>query len=403
MNISEFCAALPFPVTHRRIAMDDVPEITHIQYLTASGSLAADTLYLLKAEVAAALLPGCACPYCATVLCLGGETPVICGVTVNLIFLDCELIPLMNFLSAYFAELRRHSAMQAERVRSKFSSIVENKLEHGETVENLCESFPKKLKDAYCVICIQTPAREGKIMKETLMQEELEKLFPEDNIIPYDNNIVVIHSYNGFSHPPKLPSEQLSEILKKYSARAGISNGIQKPGKLRMMYILARQALEAGKLHHKNAAVYYYDDMMLYNLVSLAAESFLNQYEDDDINLLGSPVLINLVKRDLNGKKELVETLYQYFTNGRSTTRAAEAMHLHRNTIQNRISLIEDIVGKEQLSDGIFQAKFLITYYIVHYSTKVWHRELVLTPLYDPAAELPRPQVSTTISFPSME
>ena len=404
MLISELCAALPFPVLHSRIANNEVPAITHIHYLTEPSCLSDDTLYLLQTEEARALLPDCSCQSCATVLCLGaGYEQIVCGVTINLIQVDSELVPLINFLSSYFAEMRRHSAMQAEQVRSKFASIVENKLENGETVEKLCSSFPKKLKTTYCVICIQTPSMDGKILNETLMQEELAKLFPEDNFVPYDNDLIIIHSYNGFYYPPKLPTEQLSRILQKYNAQAGISNGVQKPEKLRMMYILSRQALEMGKRHHRDRVIFFYDDMMLYNVVSLAAESFRTLYDDDDINLLGNPVLINLVKHDLNGKKDLVETLYQYIINGCSTSRAAEAMHLHRNTVQNRISLIEDIAGKGLLSDGIFQAKFLITYYIVHYSTKIWHRELVLTPLYDPAiGEKAQPQVSTTISFPSM-
>lgn len=390
MYITEFCAALPFPVLHTRIAKNEVPMMTQMHYLTGTDSLREDTLYLLTAEEAAQILPNCSSPGCATVLCLGAEQmQVVCKVSLNLIFIDCELIPLMNFLSDYLAQLRRHSVMQAERFRSKFSSIVENRLENGDSVDKLIDSFPKKFKSTYCVICIQTPASEGKILREQLMQEELEKLFPEDNIVPYDNDIIVIHCYNGFSHPPKLPTEEFSEILRRFDARAGISNGVQKPAKLRMMYILARQALEAGTQYYKgeNRNIFFYDDMMLFCVVSLAAEAFLERYDDDDINLLGTPILINLIKHDPRNKKEYLETLYQYIVNGRSTTRTAAAMHLHRNTVQNRISAIEQIVGKDLLTDGIFQAKFLTTYYVVQYSTRIWHRELVLSPLYEEKAE----------------
>lgn len=390
MNVSEFCAALPFPVLHKRIAKNEVPMVTRLHYLTEPECLRDDTLYLLRTEEAVTLLPECSSQSCATVLCLGEEDEqVICKVTVNLIFLECELIGLANFLSDYLADLRKTSAMQAERIRSKFASIVENRLENGDSVDKLCDSFPKKLKSAYCVICIQTPATDGKILREQLMQEELEKLFPEDNFVPYDNDIVIIHSYNGFSHPPKLPMEAFSRILQKYDACAGVSNGIRKPEKLRMMYILARQALDAGKQYYRDdeRCVFYYDDMMIFCVVSLAAEAFLERFDDDDINLLGTPILINLIKHDPRNKKELLETLYQYIVNGRSTSRAAAAMHLHRNTVQNRISVIEGIVGKELLCDGIFQAKFLTTYYIIQYSTKIWHRELVLSPLCEQDTE----------------
>ena len=56
---------------------------------------------------------------------------------------------------------------------------------------------------------------------------------------------------------------------------------------------------------------------------------------------------------------------------------------MHRNTVQNRISIIEEITGGQLTRDGMLQAKLLMTYYAIQYYTKVWNKNLVLSPLVE--------------------
>ena len=216
------------------------------------------------------------------------------------------------------------------------------------------------------------------------MRSELSALFSEDNIAIYDNDTVIIHSYDGFTHPPELPLEALSELLRKYDACAGVSNGMRKTAQMRMMYILAKKALESGKvLLGKEKNVFFYDDTMLFSIMSLTAAGFQSQFSNDDIILLGSPIVLNIAKHDPKGKRQLLETLFQYILNGGSTSKTAEAMHMHRNTVQNRISIIEEITGGQLTRDGMLQGKLLLTYYAIQYYTKVWNKNLVLSPLVE--------------------
>ena len=148
------------------------------------------------------------------------------------------------------------------------------------------------------------------------------------------------------------------------------------------MYILAQRAMEAGKILHGNEKnIFIYDDTMLFSIVSLAASSFKEQFDSDDIILLGSPILANIIKHDPKGKRGLAETMFQYITNGGSTAKTAEAMHMHRNTVKNRIAVIEKIAGEPLYVNGVISAKLLTTYYIMQYYERVWNKKMVLSPL----------------------
>ena len=145
-----------------------------------------------------------------------------------------------------------------------------------------------------------------------------------------------------------------------------------------------KKALESGKvLLSRERNVFFYDDTMLFSIMGIAAAGFLEQYGNDDLILLGSPIVVNIMKHDPKGKRQLLETLFQYILSGGSTSKTAEAMHMHRNTVQNRIGIIEEITGGQLTRDGMLQAKLLLTYYAIQYYTKVWNKNLVLSPLVE--------------------
>ncbi len=383
MLLSELCGKLPGSVLSRRINKDDVgfPEI--ILFLTSPCALREDAMYVVDAASAERIIPECTALSGSTVFCAGElASRVSCQVNINLISLDCDLISLYNAAAEFVAEGRRNNSLAADRLQRRFASIVEENYPSGFQAETICSSFPKHIKSSYCVICVESEDAPGRSVRDVQMRNDLAALFSEDNLTVYDNDTIIIHSYDGFTHPPMLPLEELSAVLKRYNACAGVSNGMRKTNQLRMMYILSKKALESGKaLFGGEKNVFFYDDTMLFSIMSLAAAGYENQYSSDDIILLGSPIILNIVKHDPNGKRELLETLFQYIINGCSTSKTAEAMHMHRNTVQNRISLIEEITGEQLTRDGMLQAKLLLTYYAIQFYTKVWNKKLVLSPL----------------------
>ena len=385
MLLTDLCAIMPGRVLSRRTAKEEVSVPELIMFLTEPGALRGDVLYLLDVAEAERILPDCTAPNGTTVLCAGAlPSAVSCRVSINLIAFDCGLLALYNAAAEFISEQRRTNSLEADRLNRRFAAVVEERVPGDFQVDAVCSSFPKRIRSSYCVICVESADVPGRAANDVMMRAELAALFSEDNIAIYENDTIIIHSYDGFTHPPELPLEALSELLRKYGACAGVSNGMRKTAQLRMMYILAKKALESGKvLLEGERNVFFYDDTMLFSVMSLAASGFQEQYGNDDLILLGSPIVLNIMKHDPKGKRQLLETLFQYILNGGSTTKTAEAMHMHRNTVQNRIALIEEITGGQLTRDGMLQAKLLITYYAIRYYTKVWNKNLVLSPLIE--------------------
>ena len=385
MLLTDLCAVLPGAVLSRRVIKEEISVPERILFLTEPGALRGDVLYLLDVAQAERVLPECTAPNGSTVLCAGAlPSALSCRVSINLVALDCGLLELYNAAAEFISEQRRANSLEADRLNRRFASVIEENYPSEYQVDAVCGSFPKHIRSSYCVICVESADKPGRAVNDVLMRSELASLFPEDNIAVYDGNTIIIHSYDGFTHPPELPLEALSELLRQYGACAGVSNGMRKTAQMRMMYILAKKALESGKvLLGGERNVFFYDDTMLFSVMSLAAAGFQEQYDNDDVILLGSPIVLNIAKHDPKGKRQLLETLFQYIRNGGSTSKTAEAMHMHRNTVQNRISMIEEITGGQLTRDGMLQAKLLITYYAIQYYTKVWNKNLVLSPLVE--------------------
>ena len=383
MILNEFLNALPGKVISKRISQENIKTPQHVLFLTAPCRLGTDYLYLIEAASAEAILPECSAQAGATILCSGAVgTDVLCQIKINLICTDCGLPDLHNYAAAYLAKQHLDKSLDAEQFRHRFAEIIEGIDISNFQTETICATFPKMMKNYYCVIYIQSPNTPDKIYNDSLMRDDLEKLFREDNVTGYNGETVVIHSYNSFTHPPELPMAELTSLLKKYGASAGVSNGNTKKSRLKLMYYLARKALESGIAHNESGSnIHFYDDTMLFSIVALAASAYIQQFVSDDIILLSSPIPVNLIKHDPKGKRNLLETLFQYITNGKSTNNTAKAMHLHRNTVQNRITLIKEIIGEQFLSDGISQAKLIITYYIMQYYNNVLRKEIELSPL----------------------
>lgn len=383
MLISDLCKKLPGKILSQRTVKDDIGTPKRISFLIAPTQMRDDVLYIASAAEGENYLPFCTAPNGSTIVC-AGNIPVSlqCQVNINIISVDCKLLELYNPMSEYLSQCQQYTDIEAERLRRKFASIVEMNMPGEYSVDNVCATFPKRIKSSYCIICIESHESEGRSIRDHSMRKELQELFAGDNITLYDNNTIIIHSYDGFTHPPKLPVDELSELLKKYQAIAGISNGMRKLSEMRLMYILAKKSLESGKaLFGSTKNVFFYDDSMMFSIVSFVAHSFQTQNSSDDIVLLGNPILSAIYKHDPQDKKQLVETLIQYIINGCSTSRTADTMHMHRNTVKNRITLIEQISGTSIAQNGMLQSKLLITYYIIQYYTKVMHKKMMFSPL----------------------
>ncbi len=161
------------------------------------------------------------------------------------------------------------------------------------------------------------------------------------------SNIVLLRlpeSWKGNEriHRSKLIMERLKNILQKrmgdipvYMAMGGIYDNVEQ---VSSSYIQAWETMEIGKKLLPPGFAVYNSDMEPYHLVKrfLISSSAVSLYER---------VYESLLKYDREKDGELVLTLETYIKCNYSRNRTARQLHIHRNTLNYRLSKINELLG----------------------------------------------------------
>lgn len=101
-----------------------------------------------------------------------------------------------------------------------------------------------------------------------------------------------------------------------------------------------RQAVEEirlGEVIFPDQKIYYYEDMMVYDLLG-------NAIPLDHLLSLYNSTVASLDIADRKGDTEYLKTLDVYLENNCNVTKTAQDLHLHRNTMMYRIERIQEIL-----------------------------------------------------------
>lgn len=140
----------------------------------------------------------------------------------------------------------------------------------------------------------------------------------------------------------------------------GISNAFSENELIRTHYNLLQRLLELAKQKETGKRVLFFDDYKYYALFDDMASKSLLSYSRH-------PALDTLIKYDRKKGSELYQTLRVFTKCGFNKAKTSEELFLHRNTVNYRISQIEQICEMDLSStDELFslQFSFLIDAYL---------------------------------------
>lgn len=181
-------------------------------------------------------------------------------------------------------------------------------------------------------------------------------------------SIIIEHS-NGFTILPHLPTTDTSQAQEQARVlvdalvqyiRAGrlnagytIACGGFHPGieGLRNSFREAQQALEIGTRLMMRRPIWF-DEVHLYLLLEHSSRS-------EDMREWFKRTLGLLIEYDQRNKTDMVQTLELYFDAGQKLQEAAQALHIHPNTLKYRLRRIEQVLGQDPLK-GENQLRFYL-------------------------------------------
>ena len=190
----------------------------------------------------------------------------------------------------------------------------------------------------YCMV-VET-ARSTESVNINHIRNLLESRFPYSKTLIYNDQIVIIIS---FQENHLLPGEYLEtgrKICSENGLYAGISNCFQDIMELREYYAQALRAIEYGTEETNAPNLYLYWDHYLQHVIRLFTQK-------ESAGTFCNPKMKFLLDYDKTHNSELAYTLYMYLIHERNLAAAAEAMDMHRTSLVYRFKKINSLIGKD--------------------------------------------------------
>lgn len=148
----------------------------------------------------------------------------------------------------------------------------------------------------------------------------------------------------------KLGVEEFKNILLKITGRAkkqcktditvGVGNEVSSLEDVRLSRNEASQAVRIADISDTGEAIIFYKDQGLYTLISHIPDGkFLDEFVEKNIG--------KLIQADKMNDGSLCESLERYLDHNCNVKSTAEALFIHRNTLNYRLNKIWEILGRE--------------------------------------------------------
>ncbi|AOT69822.1 PucR family transcriptional regulator [Geosporobacter ferrireducens] len=263
-----------------------------------------------------------------------------------------------------------------------FSDVVEGNLHKSTEFDLRLKLLPYSLNSFLsCIVIRFDPSQNKENIPYPHIISELEKIFIRVNITVYRNDIILMYSQNERTFSKlEFDYEQFNALLIRYNAHAGISNASRNHSMLRTLYLIASDTIDLSYSlgHYKlSNRIFSYEEYSFYYIINLCAQSFIRQHHHDDLGYLIHPSVIALYRYDQKHHTNLRDVLFHYLVNGKSISKTAKVMYMHRNTVINKLNKINNII-MIPLDDGYFQSRLILSCLIVHYHENYMNSKLQL-------------------------
>ena len=173
--------------------------------------------------------------------------------------------------------------------------------------------------------------------------EHIHKWFPDSYCLEIKDRLMAIVR----ADPDELESISgtLAELVRDSVMKCGISAPSPTFLGIRYAYRQAEAALSIGEMLDPTFWSYKYEDYCVEHIVSYALKSVR-------LETICHPAILALDREDRETGSQYIPTLEAYLSSDGNLKKLADAMHMHRNTLQYRLNRISQITGIH-FDDGI--------------------------------------------------
>jgi len=220
-------------------------------------------------------------------------------------------------------------------------------------ISNYLNRHQWKLDDYFCIVTFAASTDMKIPIISILDIKQINDLFPDALVFVYEEYIVMIIRCVDKKQLHGKKKQQLEQFVKKdIILRCGVSMVFNNFLHLRYYYTQSKFAAAQCKSPLGPAICLYEDYQTEHVLQTLSLGT--------DPRCFCHPGILSLWENSNESQRDLVHCLYHYLLNGRNISAAAEAIHIHRNTLIYRLSKAEKILNIDIKQPSMKQTFLLI-------------------------------------------
>ena len=256
---------------------------------------------------------------------------------------------------------------------SLIADLVDLRIKDTEELQRRLELEPGILKGKFFHVIVIRFSRTDRAIPYHYISGQLEQIFPNSSATSYEDTLVVIASKGTYDEEVCYDEGLLTDLLVSFDAYAGIGNCTRFLINMRSLYLQALATARLGRIYckEKKQRIFRYNDYMVYFITDLCFEAAVKLHQFTYPAHLCHPGVIAILQYDKSNGTSLEKTLRAYLHCNCNATLCAKELFVHRNTINYRIGVIEDLL-KGSLSDPMLRTEILLSLRILEHE-KQYH------------------------------
>jgi len=273
-------------------------------------------------------------------------------VNIYLIVTDIELTSLYNQVRECIHHYRIiESPAESIHINKEYQHIVESIIECQLTDDKEINDKLTEMKifpgDCFRLYVLEFEASETtSAIAWNFVITRLEEIFTNSYICLYGNTILIIERNTKLSSP-MIDEDKIMPLLTQFDCYLGGCNFGYHFSSLSAMYSQAIDGVRLGKKVHPQKRIYKYEDYAIYQIVEFALDASGRLMKTRNPIHLCNSETVALIKYDADNHDTLTNVMCEYLRHNCNVCDTAKALFIHRNTMNNKLHKIEEIIGKK--------------------------------------------------------
>ena len=245
---------------------------------------------------------------------------------------DKELLIMISKTILFELLYRERTAMQTIPYYSLLKDIIEETDGAG-SIRERCNVLKLKIPEDMILLGIKFSDKRENSLSLFYIRETMMTILPSSLCIIYDGSLLVIVNKKYFR---KDLIDQIKYAFSNYEMRIGVSRTFHDIMDIRHAFREMKAIQDVYMKLGIERPVTYYDEIVLYHFMELASREY-------DLKEFLDPSLRTLQEYDIENNSYLCESIEAYLEAGRNIQKAADVMHMHKNTLYYRLKKAEEI------------------------------------------------------------